>query len=144
MGKYSVKIEGVEELMAKVEKGCRLGVQTGLSDTMNDLGRVASGFAPRDTGHLEQSYKSEVTQSGKKWTGSVTFRVTANKYNYAIIMHEGFYNLGVGSQGKSGGSSKFGSVSHSVGRKYLEAPFIQLAPNYCEHIAQRIRELILQ
>lgn len=139
--KYSVDVIGSDKLIKKLEK-IPTAVQYGLMETMEDLRRCAMGFAPKDTGHLESSGRVEVKMNKNSVVGSVKYEVTAQSNNYAIEMHEGFYNLGEGSRGKSGGTSKFGVVQHSVGRKYLEAPFMQLLPAYCKHIGDVIEDTL--
>lgn len=136
----SYVVEGLPALQAELRSKTEDAVKSALTETMEDLKRCASGFAPKDTGHLESSGRIEVKQANTEIIGEVVYEVTADAYNYAIIMHEGMYNLGEGSKGKSGGTSKFGNVSHTVGRKYLEVPFHQLLPAYIDHIAHVITQ----
>lgn len=138
--KTTVEIVGMDTVLQQIKSACDRGVPAGLTETMDDLKMCAQGFAPKDVGHLEQAVASKVVKNKHGATGSVTFHTTAKKYDYALIMHEGFYNLGPGSQSKSGGSSKFGAVTHTVGRKYLEAPFLQLVPAYVKHISKRVMD----
>lgn len=136
---WKVDVIGREKLIKKLERVPR-AVQNALEETMEDLRRCALGFAPKDTGHLESSGRVEIRKTQNTIVGSVTYEVTADSYNYAIKMHEGFYNLGEGSRAKSGGTSKFGTVKHTVGRKYLEEPFRQLLPAYIDHISAVIED----
>lgn len=139
--RWKVDVIGREKLLKRLES-IPLGVQNALMETMEDLRRCALGFAPKDTGHLESSGRVEIRKTKNTIVGSVTYEVTADSYNYAIKMHEGFYNLGDGSRAKSGGTSKFGVVKHTVGRKYLEEPFKQLLPAYVTHIGEVIERTI--
>lgn len=135
MSGVKVTVTGLDELIAEIRRKVPEGVKKALEETMEDLRRCAYGFAPKDTGHLEQSGRVNINYTKKQIVGEVTYSCTADSYNYAMVMHEGVYNLGEGSQSKGGGTSKFGTVSHSVGRKYLEEPFHQLLPRYIDHLA---------
>lgn len=130
-----VEVIGLDAVIRELRTKVKPIAKTAMTEIMEDLRRCASGFAPKDTGHLEQSGRVNVRETPNQVIGEVTYSVTADDINYALLMHEGFYNLGPKSQAKSGGTSKFGTVSHSVGRKYLSEPFHQLLPAYCEHIA---------
>lgn len=136
---FKIDVTGREKLIKQLSR-VPDAVFYSLQETMEDLRRCALGFAPKDTGHLESSGRVEVRRTKSQIIGSVKYEVTAQSNNYAIEMHEGFYNLGEGSAGKSGGTSKFGVVQHTVGRKYLEEPFRQLLPAYVAHIGEMIEQ----
>jgi hypothetical protein len=69
--------------------------------------------------------------SAKKEGSEIVASVGFNK-EYALRMHEDFYNLGATSAGKPSVDGM------SVGRKYLEQPTIKYGEKYAEHISNRI------
>ena len=140
MAKITVTVEGLDDIVKQLQNKIPQITNNVLTEVMEDLRRCAYGFAPKDTGHLEQSGRINVRYTKVQIVGEVTYSVTADTINYALQMHEGIYNLGIGSQSKGGGTSKFGTVSHSVGRKYLSEPMQQLLPAYIEHLARVIEK----
>jgi hypothetical protein len=107
--------------------------------SMKDLQRVASETTPYDEGDLEMSGFHDVDVNGTEIKGWVAFEVFNKDFNYAIWTHEENYNLGEGSQKKSGGSGMSGK-SYPVGNKYLTRPFEGEAPAYRDLIEQEIKD----
>lgn len=81
------------------------------ADAADEMAQVASEMAPFKTGDLEGSIEvTEVKQYGNR----VDRVVGTNGVPYAVYMHEGFYELGPGSQAKQE-TSRF-----PVGRKFMD------------------------
>ncbi|MDX5412909.1 MAG: HK97 gp10 family phage protein [Rhodobacterales bacterium] len=74
------------------------------------LAEVAAAMAPFKTGELEDS----IMVIDTKERGNRIDRTVTVEAPHAIYMHEGFYNLGPGSQAKNDSSE------HAVGRKFME------------------------
>jgi hypothetical protein len=137
-GKVTINVIGVDLLAKELQSKIDEIVSEALFDYMDDLSEVSSAFAPKKTGQLETTYIADVKRMKHGWRGRVTFRAMNGDFNYAIVMHEGFYNLGPISRTKPGGSSKYGMVSQEVGRRYLGGPFEQLVNPYMMDLAKRI------
>ncbi|SHE66268.1 hypothetical protein SAMN05444392_102276 [Seinonella peptonophila] len=98
----------------------------------DSLAMTASGAAPHDEGILEKSY--DVTVSGSVIASAIVgFKATNRGFDYALMMHEGDYNLGPGSLAKSGGIGMSGA-NYAVGRKYLHRPLYGEANKYTQYI----------
>ncbi|MDT0155641.1 hypothetical protein Q9R51_26375, partial [Priestia aryabhattai] len=85
------------------------------------------------------SYTTEVSHdSTYRIKGTVSYSVSEGGYNYAVKMHEGTYNLGAGSQAKSGGHGMSGKT-YPVGNKFLTRPLEGEADAYKKHLEKGIK-----
>lgn len=122
----------------------RKGAERGMNDAVDDLVRVSSEIAPHDKGTLSRSHDRDVSWTGNKVTGEVTYSVTeaspsGKRFNYALWTHEQTYNLGDGSRAKPGTSGMSGK-HYDVGNKYVERPLKGESDAYKAHIAKEIRK----
>ncbi|MBE7117263.1 hypothetical protein [Bacillus paranthracis] len=87
---------------------------------------------------MEKSWSKEVTKQNGKYVGQVQYAVRGeNGYNYAVKMHEGQYNLGAKSVGKSGVGMS--GASYPVGSHFLTRPFNGEMPTYKKHIEKKLK-----
>lgn len=107
-----------------------------------DLKSAASGAAPHDEGILDTSGKVTPRKTGKGGDVTVTFKAIGHRgFNYALKMHEGFYNLGPKSQAKPGGVGMSGTL-YRVGPKYLERPLRGEDDEYKKHIRDGVSNAV--
>lgn len=100
----------------------------GTNEVAEDLLNVSQKLAPLDQGFLISSGSVDsATQQGD----SIVARTGFNT-EYALRMHEDFYNLGNTSRQKPGYEGM------TVGRKYLEKPTYKYAEKYSKHIADKV------
>lgn len=116
---------------------------TALNDCLDDLVRTSSQSAPHDEGVLEKSWTKETNYTGTELTGTVSFSVTerggSGNFNYALKMHDGYYNLGDKSKQKSGGTGMSGRT-YPVGRDFLGGVLRGEKQTYIKHIEQACRQ----
>lgn len=133
-----VKIE-TSKLKAAID-ALASSTKTAMEDNMGDLARASSGAAPHDQGILDSSYRTSVSGTIVV-TGEVAFSATHDGADYAIIMHEGSYNLGPSSRAKPGGTGMSGN-HYPVGPKYLTRPLEGETPTYVKHIEEVVGGMI--
>lgn len=109
-----------------------LNVEKGINEVAEDLGATSQKLAPLDEGGLMENMTVEpAINSG----GEITAKVGYNK-KYALVRHEGFYNLGATSAAKPGVDGM------SVGRKFLSQPITVYRDKYNKLILKRMVEAI--
>lgn len=125
---------------------------------------LASDYAPRDDGYLDQSIRVFEGDQGRDLSGRFTKRTISvgvdysaplgpgywkYGFDYPLQMHEGVYNLGERSRAKAsslglGDGSKNKGAAYSmqgryVGRKYLERAAIHLEEDMFDEMEGIIR-----
>lgn len=90
---------------------------------------------PIDEGFLAQSHEKKVEVTPSRVTGHVFIPANSPASDYAVPMHEHFYNLGEASRAKQAGSKV------TVGRKYLERALFENAAAFKTYIVMKCREL---
>lgn len=131
------------DLMVKIVdnlKGTGERLESNTKEAFNtvatDIHRTSADAAPKDTGFLEKNHLS-INYGSTEWEAQIWFNAFNDNFDYALWTHTADYKLGKGSQGKSGGSSRFaGQVP--VGRGYLSNTVAQGKEAYMEHINQAI------
>jgi len=136
-----VKIRGLKQGQKYIHNTVRNTSIEAMKECMKDLERVASETTPYDEGDLEMGGFHGVDVAGSKIEGWVGFEAFNKDFNYAIWTHEETYNLGEGSQSKTGGSGMSGK-SYPVNNKYLTRPFEGEAPAYRKLIEQEIKDAL--
>ncbi|WP_214796577.1 MULTISPECIES: hypothetical protein [unclassified Exiguobacterium] len=127
---------------AKITRKVQSNSERAMNDIVDNLVKASSGATPIDKGILQDSWAKKVTASGNKVSGQVSYAALAkNGFNYALKMHEGFYNLGEGSQAKSGGKGMSGRV-YPVGRRFLAGTFEGEQATYKNHMSKEIKNAI--
>lgn len=125
-------VANMEAATRRVKEAAKDGVQ----DSVDDLKRIAADIAPIDSGDLRRSGHATVRQTPTETVGEVSFSAVDNssgrRFNYAIWIHEGEYNLGPTSAGAPG------TDGYEVGNKYLERPLKGEAEKYMRWIAEEI------
>jgi hypothetical protein len=122
-----------------ISKKASEGAKTAMKDVVDNLVKASSGSAPHDKGILEDSWSKEIGYNGNKLFGKVSYSVVGEGgFNYAIAMHEGNYNLGEGSRGKSGGKGMSGKT-YPVGKHFLTGVAEGEAQAYSEHMEKGIK-----
>lgn len=116
--------------LGKVEKDVIKNVEVGVNEVAEDLLSVSQKLAPLDEAGLMES---GTVEPAKNTFGEIKASVGYNK-EYALRMHEDFYNLGETSRRKPRVDGM------EVGRKYLERPFVKYEDKYAEHITKRMGE----
>lgn len=138
--KVDVKIK--RNLVPKITAETQKAVRSAVKVVAQDLARTASETAPHLTGDLEDSYTISYSgTNGVHAQATIEFAVYHGSFNYAVAMHEWMYNLGEGSQAKSGGTGMSGAT-YSVGRKYLIRVLQGEAFTYADYIGYKFREAI--
>jgi hypothetical protein len=126
----------METEMVRVHAAAKNGVQ----DSVDDLKRIAVDIAPIDSGDLRRSGNAKVRETPRQIVGEVSFSAvdtsSGERYNYAIKMHEGEYNLGPLSRQAPG------TDGYEVGNKFLERPLKGEANKYIRWIAEEIRSVV--
>jgi hypothetical protein len=124
----------------KMVKQAKLGLQ----DCIDDVVRTSSQNAPHDEGILEKSWTKQV----KDLEGTVSYTVKKTggsgakhgNFNYALKMHEEHYNLGVGSERKTGGVGMSGK-QYEVGTGYLGNVIKGEKEAYIKHIEEMVKNI---
>jgi hypothetical protein len=133
---FSRVIANLESEMVRVHAAAKNGVQ----DSVDDLKRIAVDIAPIDSGDLRRSGNAKVRETPRQIVGEVSFSAvdtsSGERYNYAIKMHEGEYNLGPLSRQAPG------TDGYEVGNKFLERPLKGEANKYIRWIAEEIRNVV--
>jgi hypothetical protein len=111
-----------------------------LDESLDDLVRTASQSAPKDEGILEKAWTKSVVSRESNPVGTVSFTVKKGKFNYALFMHEGVYNLGAKSQAKSGGTGMSGKT-YPVGAGFLGGVLKGEEATYRKHIINSIKKV---
>jgi hypothetical protein len=118
-----------------------------LNDCLDDLVRTSSQSAPHDEGILEKSWSKSIEYESSNPVGVVTYSVKKRggkgkkkgNFNYALKMHETKYNLGEGSQAKTGGTGMSGKT-YPVGAGYLGNVLKGEAETYEKYIKKQLKE----
>lgn len=131
---------GVVANMEAATLRVKLAAKNGVHDSVDDLKRIAVDIAPIDSGDLRRSGHATVRENTRDIIGEVSFSAVDNsggqRFNYAIKMHEGEYNLGPLSRQAPG------TDGYDVGNKYLERPLKGEANKYMRWIAEEIRNVV--
>lgn len=124
---FTIKLSGSEELMRRIER-TMLSMSSAALDTLaeeaEEIKRRSQARAPLLTGDLENAHHVVVKDRriGPIVSGSAEIIVDPcyndDGLNYAIVMHEGIYNLGKISRDKNNGKAPH--IGDGVGRKFLE------------------------
>lgn len=115
--------------------------EVAMHDVTDELTRIASEITPIDKGILTKSHTKKVTKTAGNVKGEVAFSVKEGNFNYALWIHEGTYNLGEESHGRSG-TVGWSGKRYNVGRKYLERPLKGEEEAFLKHIANKIKESV--
>ncbi|MBS4207447.1 hypothetical protein [Bacillus sp. FJAT-50079] len=122
----NIKLEDFSKELQRFAFETVTNIEVGVNEVAEDLLSVSQKLAPLDEGGLMENGTVEpAVNSG----GEIKAKVGYNK-EYALKMHEDFYNLGATSRGKSG----FDGMS--VGRKYLSTPLFTYSEKYMKHILE--------
>jgi hypothetical protein len=139
-GGLEFDFSGVVANMADATARVRLAARNGVQDSVDDLKRIAADIAPIDSSDLRRSGHATVRQTPQETVGEVSFNAVDNssgqRFNYAIWIHEGDYNLGPLSRAAPG------TDGYEVGNKYLERPLKGEAEKYMRWIAEEIEEAV--
>jgi hypothetical protein len=139
-GGLEFDFSGVVANMATATARVKLAALNGVQDSVDDLKRIAADIAPIDSSDLRRSGHATVRQSATETVGEVSFSAVdnsgGNRFNYAIKMHEGDYNLGPLS------AAAPGTDGYEVGNKYLERPLRGEADKYMRWIAEEIKDAV--
>jgi hypothetical protein len=131
---------GVVANMAQATARVKLAARNGVQDSVDDLKRIAVDIAPIDSSDLRRSGHATVRQSTQEIVGEVSFSAVDNssgqRFNYAVWIHEGEYNLGPLS------AQAPGTDGYEVGNKYLERPLKGEAEKYMRWIAEEIEDVV--
>jgi hypothetical protein len=133
--KVKVKVDNAKLLAAPA--AIRAAASEAMNDIADDLVRASSGAAPHDKGVLEKSWNKKVSVGFLRSFAEVSYSAHEKGFNYAIMMHEGSYNLGPGSLAKPGGQGMSGT-HYSVGPKFLERPLMGEREAYSNHFRNHI------
>lgn len=133
----------------QITKEVKDAVFTGMWDIADDLQRTASANAPHWKGTLEKSWAKDVYwENNSKIGGFVSYSVRENPdnpnwngFNYALKMHEDFYNLGEGSRAKPGGIGMSGR-RYPVGRRYLMNVVEGERETYQKHVQSLVNKAV--
>lgn len=123
--------------MTRIEARSIDAAVKGMSDSLDDLERIASNIAPIKSSILRKSSQKTVglSENGDV-VGELTFNAVEKRggkpFNYAYWIHEMDYNLGERSAGAPG------TDGYSVGNKYVERPLKGESERYVKEWAQRI------
>lgn len=116
--------------------------QTALDDCLDNLVSASSQSAPHDEGILEKAWSKDIEFSGMNPSGVVSYSVKkasdGGNFNYALKMHEEEYNLGSGSQNKTGGVGMSGKT-YPVGTGYLGNVLEGEKETYSRHIEKALK-----
>jgi hypothetical protein len=131
---------GVVANMETATRRVRQAARDGVQDSVDDLKRIAADIAPIDSSDLRRSGHATVRQTPTETVGEVSFSAVDNsggrRFNYAIWIHEGEYNLGPLS------AAAPGTDGYEVGNKYLERPLKGEAEKYLRWIAEEIEGVV--
>ncbi|MCW2278736.1 hypothetical protein [Heliophilum fasciatum] len=142
-----VKVTINDKVLAKVQGKLEQRLKRAVDDCADDLVRVSSETAPHDKGILEKSFAKEVQAGPDNVTATVSYTIRERRgkkstnFNYAIIMHEGEYKLGPGSENKPGGVG-MSDKHYPVGSKFLTRPLEGEKEAYRKHIEAELQDLI--
>jgi hypothetical protein len=136
-------VEIIRDNRKIIRKSVSDGARKGMKDVTDNLVKASSGSAPHDKGILDDSWSKEVGyDSTYRLFGKVSYNVLENgangDYNYAIKMHEGNYELGEGSLGKSGGKGMSGRT-YPVGKHFLTGVLEGEEETYVKHMEKAIK-----
>lgn len=144
-----VRIKGVSEVVAMIHNDAERSTRVALEEMRagaDEIAELAAKFAPVDKGNLEAAIKVEEDRGGinnrtRVYVGvdeSVVIDDRDGKTvgDYAVIMHEGTYDLGPKSREKAA------RLGLKVGRKYLERAMKKLGPGIAKRIKERVKKAI--
>ncbi|TYS60475.1 HK97 gp10 family phage protein [Sutcliffiella horikoshii] len=134
---FFFRLDEIENLLLKT-------AERSMTDSVEDLARIASQIAPIDTSTLRKSVKTKVTWKSGKLQGEVWFYAVERspkygRFNYALWTHEymGDSQLGPLSSGAGG------TDGYTVGSKYLERPLKGESSKYLvEWMAKELRKVL--
>ena len=139
-GSLEFDFSSVVANMATATARVKLAAKNGVQDSVDDLKRIAVDIAPIDSGDLRRSGHATVRENAASIVGEVSFSAvddsSGRRFNYAIKMHEGEYNLGPLS------AAAPGTDGYEVGNKYLERPLKGEANKYMRWIAEEIEDAV--
>jgi hypothetical protein len=139
-GGFEFDFSGVVANMATATARVKQAAKNGVQDSVDDLKRIATDIATIDSGDLRRSGHATVRENIASIVGEVSFSAvdnsSGNRFNYAIKMHEGEYNLGPLS------AAAPGTDGYEVGNKYLERPLKGEANKYMRWIAEEIEDAV--
>jgi hypothetical protein len=131
--------------LSRMESQAKDAVKVAVEDCADDLVRVSSEIAPHDKGILEKAHAKEVRVIGAMVEATISYTVreqnSRGRFNYALYMHEGIYNLGPGSRQKPGTSGMSGRT-YTVGNKFLERPLEGEKEAYKNHIEEAVQRAV--
>lgn len=105
-------------------------IEQAVTEVAEDLGATSQKLAPLDeAGLMENAAVEPAINVG----GTITATVGYNK-EYALKMHESFYNLGATS------ASKPSVDGMQVGRKFLAQPITKYSQKYVDHIQDKMSD----
>lgn len=127
-------VDNLSGLADKLERNAKEAFNT----VSTDIQRTSADASPRDTGFLEKNHL-DINYGGSTWEATIWFLAFNGAFDYADWTHTADYNLGTGSQGKAGGSSRFaGHVA--VGKGYLSNTVSQGKVAYENHLTQAVQD----
>lgn len=124
----TIKLEDFGDELQKLALEAVNNIEKGVNEVAEDLLSASQKLAPLDEGGLMESGNVD---KAVNLSGSIKASVGYNK-EYALRMHEDFYQLGDTSARKSG----FDGMQ--VGRKYLEQPLTIYGVKYIEYLTERM------
>lgn len=130
-----------EAMLKRSEREALDAAEIAMHDVTDELTRIASEITPIDKGILTKAHTKKVTRTKDNVKGEVEFSVREGDFNYALWIHEGIYNHGIETQGRSG-TTGWSGKRYYVGRKYLERPLKGEEQAFYEHIAKKIKQAV--
>ena len=139
--KLKFKVDVDKKLIKGLTRAVENQAEKAVSVVAQDLARTASETAPHFTGDLEDSYHIAYHSRNQKYYADIDFAVYHQGFNYAIAMHEWYYDLGIYSELKDGGTGMSGA-NYPVGRKYLTRVLEGEAQTYADYISTKIKKAL--
>lgn len=118
--------------MQRLATATATNIEMGINQVAEDVASVSQKLAPLDEGGLMENATVEpAINTG----GEITAKVGYNK-KYALVRHEGIYNLGATS------AAKPSVEGMTVGRKFLAQPLTIKRDQYLQLILKKMGEAI--
>lgn len=133
-----------KEFLSLLERADKKTMQVGeqaMNDVVDELIRISSEITPFDKGTLSKSHSRKVMAKDGNVEAEVEYSVREGDFNYALWTHEGVYEYGEGTKGRSG-TTGWSGKSYEVGRKYLERPLKGEEEAFIQYIANKIKDAV--
>ena len=114
MIKFTIDTKDLEKKLKRFAREKREEFVKAMETVATQIEAESVKRAPIDEGHLQNSHRHEVEDSGTKITARTYIPVNSPAADYALPMHEADYELGEASKQKQE------AVGVKVGKKYME------------------------